>query len=43
MPADQKLAKVTIKTSKTIAAVKLDGNIFMDSNEADNEWKAGTK
>ena len=41
--ADQKQAKVTIKTSKTIAAVKLDGNIFMDSNEADNEWKPATK
>lgn len=41
--ADQKLARVTIKTSKDIASLLLDGNIFMDSNEADNQWQAPSK
>lgn len=41
--ANQQLTKVAIKTAKTIVAVKIDGNIFMDSREADNEWKAVKK
>jgi aminopeptidase N len=41
--ADQKQAKVAIKTAKAIASIRLDGNIFMDSNEADNQWEAAKK
>jgi hypothetical protein len=41
--ADQKQAIVPVKTSKTIAALMLDGNIFMDNNEADNQWKRSGK
>ncbi|NML21377.1 M1 family metallopeptidase [Pseudoflavitalea sp. G-6-1-2] len=37
--ANQQQAKLSIKTNKTIAALKLDGNIFMDGNDSDNEWK----
>ena len=41
--ANQQQATVIIKTSKNIASLKLDGNIFMDSNEEDNEWEAMVK
>ncbi|MEO6000268.1 MAG: M1 family metallopeptidase [Chitinophagaceae bacterium] len=37
--ADQKQIKVIIKSKKAVQSVKLDGGIFMDANERDNEWK----
>lgn len=40
---NQQLATIAIKTSKTITSLLLDGNIFMDNNEADNVWKAPVK
>jgi hypothetical protein len=41
--ANERQVTVVIKTSKSIASLKLDGNIFMDNNEADNIWKAPAK
>jgi len=38
--ADQKQAVVSLRTGKTIQSVQLKGGIFMDANEADNNWKA---
>ena len=35
---DQKETTVKIKTKKTAKSIKLDGGIFMDANEKDNEW-----
>jgi hypothetical protein len=41
--ANQQSAKVPIKTNKVITAIRLDGNIFIDGNEADNQWEASKK
>ena len=38
--ANQKLAAVTVKSSKQIKKVVLDGGIFMDATPADNTWSA---
>ncbi|WP_237487845.1 M1 family metallopeptidase [Hufsiella arboris] len=38
--ANEKAATVTLKSSKKIASVVLDGEIFMDAKPADNSWKA---
>jgi hypothetical protein len=37
--ADQKSAVITIKTSKAVESIVLDGGIFMDADESNNEWK----
>ncbi len=37
---DTRQARISIATKKKISAIKLDGGIFMDANEADNVWKA---
>ncbi|HEX3933150.1 MAG TPA: M1 family metallopeptidase [Puia sp.] len=37
---DQKEVVVTIKASRAVKAIKLDGGIFMDANEKDNVWMA---
>lgn len=39
---DQKEITVAIKTGKTARSLKLEGGIFMDANEKDNSWTAGT-
>lgn len=36
--ANQKQAKVTINTKKTISSIKLDGGIWMDADESNNTW-----
>ena len=35
---NQQEIAVTIKTSRAVKAIKLDGGIFMDANEKDNVW-----
>ena len=35
---DQKEVVVTIKSSRAVKTLKLEGGIFMDANEADNGW-----
>ena len=37
---NQQEIAVTIKTSRAVKAIKLDGGIFMDANEKDNVWMA---
>ncbi|WP_315822651.1 M1 family metallopeptidase [Paraflavitalea speifideaquila] len=37
---NERQATVGLNTNKSIVSLKLDGGIFMDSNEADNIWKA---
>ncbi len=37
---NQQEIAVTIKTSRVVKAIKLDGGIFMDANEKDNVWMA---
>ena len=39
---DGKSASVSIKTTKPVSNVKLDGGIFMDAAPKDNEWKKGS-
>jgi aminopeptidase N len=39
---DGKSASVSIKTTKPVSNVKLDGAIFMDAAPKDNEWKKGS-
>jgi hypothetical protein len=36
---DQKQVKLDIPAKKDVQSIKLDGGIFMDANEADNNWK----
>lgn len=38
---DGKVASVSLKTTKQVSNVKLDGGIFMDAALKDNEWKKG--
>lgn len=38
--ADQKQISISIKPSKEVKSLTLDGGIFMDANEADNVWTA---
>lgn len=38
--SNQKEATVSISTQKKIKSLRLDGGIFMDANEADNNWTA---
>ena len=37
--ADQKTGMVNIKTNKPVQSIVLDGGIFMDADESNNEWK----
>jgi hypothetical protein len=37
---NQKEVTINIKTRKTVKSLKLDGGIFMDANEKDNNWTA---
>lgn len=37
---NQKQATVTVMAKKVVASIKLEGGIFMDGNEQDNEWKS---
>ena len=37
--ANQHQIKVIIKAKKAVQSIKLEGGIFMDTNERDNEWK----
>jgi hypothetical protein len=36
---NQQQASVKLTASKAVQSIKLDGGIFMDANEANNEWK----
>ncbi len=38
--ADQKQTSISVKPSKEVKSLTLDGGIFMDANEADNTWTA---
>jgi len=38
--ADQKQTSITVKPSKEVKSLTLDGGIFMDANETDNTWTA---
>jgi hypothetical protein len=38
--ADQKQTSISIKPSKEVKSLMLDGGIFMDAKEADNTWTA---
>jgi hypothetical protein len=38
---NSKAASITIKSKKAVRSVKLEGGIFMDANEKDNEWRKG--
>ncbi|MDB5211042.1 MAG: hypothetical protein JWQ30_1869 [Sediminibacterium sp.] len=35
---DQKITAVTIRTTKTVKSITLDGGIFMDADEKNNTW-----
>jgi hypothetical protein len=37
---DQKKITVTVKATKAVKSITLDGGIFMDATEADNKWEA---
>ena len=37
---NQKAVNVDIKTTKPVKSVKIDGGIFMDADESNNQWKA---
>ena len=37
--ADQKTGTLNIKTNKEVQSIVLDGGIFMDADESNNEWK----
>ncbi len=38
--ANQKQVSISLKSSKGIKSIKIDGGIFMDANEKDNIWTA---
>jgi hypothetical protein len=35
---DQKSAMVTIKSTKPVQSIRLEGGIFMDADEKNNSW-----
>lgn len=37
--ANQKQVKLTLRTTKAVQSIALDGGIYMDANESDNSWK----